>query len=145
MHTPEQQNRKLFSAKETIEQEIYSFLFCHIRRRRIYNVTTLSLSLQVFFFCLKEPADGCGGETILLKNSEILSKLNPEVVRKFEEKQVRYFRYMPDKSNDQYLSWQHAYNTDDRKVNSMFSRSSRRTQALLKLPFYSSVVPSLWF
>ena len=78
----------------------------------------LSLSLQVFFLCLKEPADGCGGETILVKNSELLSKLDPEVVRKFEEKQVRYFRYMPDKSNYQYLSWQHAYNTDDREVNS---------------------------
>ena len=94
----------------------------------------LFLSLQLFFFCLKEPADGCGGETILVKNSELLSKLDPEVVRKFEEKQVRYFRYMPDKSNDQYLSWQYVYNTDDREVSSchgcIFSRSSRRTQAL---------------
>ena len=85
-------------------------------------------SIQVFFFCLKEPADGCGGETILVKNSDLLSKLDAEVVRKFEEKQVRYFRYMPDKSNDQYLSWQHVYNTEDREVSScLFSRSSRST------------------
>ena len=88
----------------------------------------LFVSLQVFFFCLKEPADGCGGETILVKNSELLSKLDPTVVRKFEEKQVRYFRHMPDKSNDQYLSWQHVYNTEDREVSScLFSRSSRST------------------
>ena len=88
----------------------------------------LFVSLQVFFFCLKEPADGCGGETILVKNSDLLSKLDAEVVRKFEEKQVRYFRYMPDKSNDQYLSWQHVYNTEDREISScLFSRSSRST------------------
>ena len=88
----------------------------------------LFVSLQVFFFCLKEPADGCGGETILVKNSDLLSKLDAEVVRKFEEKQVRYFRYMPDKSNDQYLSWQHVYNTEDREISScLFFRSSRST------------------
>ncbi|KAL9972743.1 hypothetical protein ACROYT_G019108 [Oculina patagonica] len=71
---------------------------------------------KIFFFCLKEPADGCGGETPLIKNSELLSKLDPEVVRRFEEKQVRYVRYVPDKSNDKYMNWQHVFDTDDRQV-----------------------------
>ena len=74
----------------------------------------------------------------MVKNSELLSKLDPEVVRKFEEKQVRYFRYMPDKSNNKYLSWQHVYNTDDREVSRhIFSRPSPRTQALHRLSFYN--------
>ena len=68
------------------------------------------------FFCVQEPGDGCGGETPLLRNSELLSKLDPEVVRKFEEKQVRYIRYFPDKKNQEYLNWQHVYQTDDRRV-----------------------------
>ena len=52
----------------------------------------------------------------MLRNSELLSKLDPEVVRKFEEKQVRYVRYFPDKKNQEYLNWQHVYQTDDRRV-----------------------------
>ena len=72
--------------------------------------------LQLFFFCLKEPADGCGGETTLVENRELLSRLEPEVLRKFEEREVRYVRYLPDKSNKKYLNWQHVYNTDDREV-----------------------------
>ena len=68
------------------------------------------------FFCVQEPSDGCGGETPLLRNSELLSKLDPEVVCKFEEKQVRYIRYFPHKKNQEYLNWQHVYQTDDRRV-----------------------------
>ena len=68
------------------------------------------------FFCVQEPGDGCGGETPLLRNSELLSKLDPEVVQKFEEKQVRYVRYFPDKNNKKFLNWQQVYQTDDRKV-----------------------------
>jgi len=99
--------------------------------RGFHKLLPFSLPLQIFFFCLKEPADGCGGETILVKNSELLSKLDPEIVRKFEESQVRYFRYMPDKSNKKYLSWQHVYNTDDREVSRyIFLGLSPRTQAL---------------
>ncbi|XP_078371369.1 dapdiamide synthesis protein DdaC-like [Oculina patagonica] len=75
-----------------------------------------TLNKQIYFFCLKERADGCGGETVLVKNSELLSKLDPEIVRRFEEKQVRYARYVPDKSNDKYMNWQHVFETDDREV-----------------------------
>ncbi|KAL9978255.1 hypothetical protein ACROYT_G015753 [Oculina patagonica] len=66
---------------------------------------------KLFFFCLKEPADGCGGETPLVKNKELLSKLDPEVVRKFKEKKLRYVRYLPDKSRGDYMNWQHVFFT----------------------------------
>jgi len=71
---------------------------------------------QVFFFCLNEPADGRGGETPLAKNSDILSKIDPDVVRKFEEKELQYVRYLPDKSHREYLNWQHVFRTENRKV-----------------------------
>lgn len=71
---------------------------------------------KVFFFCLQEPGDGCGGETPLAKNSELLSSLNPDIVRKFEEKLVRYVRYLPDKSNGEYMTWQYVHQTEDRQV-----------------------------
>ena len=65
---------------------------------------------------MQEPADGCGGETPLAKSSDILSKLDPEVVRKFEEKGVKYARYLPDKSHGNYMTWQQQYYTDNREV-----------------------------
>ena len=83
------------------------------------NPPCLSLpffTAQIFLFCVQEPADGCGGETPLVKNSELLSTLDPDIVRRFEEKQVRYVRYFPDKSNGEYLSWQHVYETNNREV-----------------------------
>ena len=70
----------------------------------------------MFFFCLDEPADGCGGETPLVKNTELISKLDPEVMQKFEEKQIRYVRYLPGKESGAHLSWQRAFFTTDRKV-----------------------------
>ncbi|XP_078362153.1 dapdiamide synthesis protein DdaC-like isoform X1 [Oculina patagonica] len=68
---------------------------------------------KVMFFCLKEPDDG--GETPLAKNSEILTKLDPEVVQKFEEKQVQYVRYLPDKSHREYQNWQVVFRTERRE------------------------------
>ena len=91
-------------------------------------IATTSPPPQVFFFCLKEPADGCGGETPLVKNSDLLSKLDTEVVRRFEERQVRYMRYLPDKSNENYLDWQHVYDTDDREVGRRISSSAPKTR-----------------
>ena len=80
----------------------------------------LDLYPQVFFFCVKEPADGCGGETPLVKNSDLLSSLDPDIVRRFEEKQLRYVCYLPDKSNAEYMNWQHSFYTDNREVHDIF-------------------------
>ena len=52
----------------------------------------------------------------MVKNSELLSKLDPKVVAKFEEKGVRYVRYLQDKSHDEYMNWQHMFGTEDKKV-----------------------------
>lgn len=52
----------------------------------------------------------------MAKNSDILSKMDREVVRKFEEKQLQYVRYLPDESHREYLNWQHVFRTENRKV-----------------------------
>lgn len=72
---------------------------------------------------MKEAEDDCGGETPLVKNSDLISRLDPEVVRKFEEKGVRYVRYMPDKSNDEYMNWQHLFSTEDKQVLFFFMKT----------------------
>ena len=81
---------------------------------------------QVFFFCVKEPADGCGGETPLVKNSDLLSSLDPDIVRRIEEKQLRYVCYLPDKSNAEYMNWQHSFHTDNREVDDFVLNSISR-------------------
>lgn len=70
----------------------------------------------MFFFCLKEAADGCGGETPLVKNKDLLSKLDARVVRKFQEKKLRYVRYLPDRSRGDYMNWQHVFFTENKEV-----------------------------
>ena len=70
----------------------------------------------MFFFCLKQPGDGCGGETPLAKNSDILSRMDPEVIRKFEEKKLQYVRYLPDKSHREYLNWQYVFRTENKGI-----------------------------
>ncbi|KAJ7326146.1 hypothetical protein OS493_027998 [Desmophyllum pertusum] len=47
--------------------------------------------------------------------SELLSRLDPEVVKQFEEKGVRYVRYLPNKSRGEYLNWQHVFRTTQRQ------------------------------
>ena len=77
----------------------------------------------------------------MVENRELLSRLDPEVLRKFEERQVRYVRYLPDKSNKKYLNWQDVYNTDDREVSRCtFSRSPPvRSQGLKMVLFVRPV------
>ena len=59
----------------------------------------------------------------MVKNSELLSALDPDIVQRFDEKQVRYVRYYPD--NGEYMNWQHVYQTDDREARGIKrSRSS---------------------
>ena len=69
-------------------------------------------------FCLKEPDSFCGGETVLLKNQELTATLDPEVIRKFEEKKVRYQAFLPNKATDAGLqkSWQDRFWVEDPQV-----------------------------
>ena len=103
------------------------FLFVHsLIRPFFYPSINFSHGLihppQIFLFCLKEPGESCGGETPLAKCSDIVSKLDPEVVKKFDVKGVMYVRYLPDKSQSDYMPWQHQFYTDDRKVIQLGSR-----------------------
>ena len=52
----------------------------------------------------------------MAKNSELLSKLDPDVTRKFDEKSIRFWRYSPDESKKTWMSWQRVFDTEDRKV-----------------------------
>ena len=52
----------------------------------------------------------------MARNSEIFAQLDPAVVKKLEEKQIRYTRYLIDEKHKPYASWQQSFMTDDRKV-----------------------------
>ena len=52
----------------------------------------------------------------MARNSEIFAQLDPAVVKKLEEKQIRYTRYLIDERHKPYASWQQSFMTDDRKV-----------------------------
>ena len=75
-----------------------------------------ALVFQVVFFCLVEPGEDCGGLTPLARNSEIFSELDPAIVRRLEERNIRYIRYLEDESEQPYASWQQSFMTHDRKV-----------------------------
>ena len=69
-------------------------------------------------FCLKEPDSFCGGETVLLKNRDLTAILDPEVIRKFEEKKVCYQAFLPNKTTNAGLqkSWQDRFWLEDPQV-----------------------------
>ena len=71
---------------------------------------------QVIFFCLTEPNEKLGGITPLVRNSEVFAQLDSAIVKKLEEKQIRYTRYLPDEKHKPYASWQQSFMTRDPKV-----------------------------
>ena len=70
----------------------------------VFYIRSLFPSRCSFFAC-KSP-----------QSSEILLKLDPEVVRKFQSKGVKYAGYWPEKSRAEYASWQQQYYTDNKEV-----------------------------
>ena len=70
----------------------------------------------MYLFCVKEPADGCGGETPIMKNNDLQSRLDPDIIRKLDKKHIKYERYMPSTRHKNYISWQDGFMTKDRKV-----------------------------
>ena len=87
--------------------------------RRFHLIRYHPVTPKVFFFCVNEPADGCGGETPLTKNDELISKLDPEVLQTFEQKQIRYVRYLHNKTLGDHLkwmTWQQTFRTEDKEV-----------------------------
>ena len=71
---------------------------------------------QLIFYCLQEPAEGCGGLTPVCDSEEFMGKLDPRIIDKLEEKQVRYIHRQPDKSTSTYGSWQQMFKTEDIEV-----------------------------
>lgn len=68
---------------------------------------------KIMFFCLKAPGEGCGGETAIIRNRTLQSKLDKEVLQKFEEKQIRYIRYLPHQDRKSYMPWQRVLMTEN--------------------------------
>ncbi|EDO47960.1 predicted protein [Nematostella vectensis] len=70
---------------------------------------------KLIFFCAEEPAEGCGGYTVLCKSSDFLPNIHPDVINKLGEKQIRYINRVPDKVRSSYISWQQVFHTTDKK------------------------------
>ena len=84
-------------------------------------IVVVSISLQVFFFCLTPAKDGCGGETPIVRNRQLMAQLDKEVLTKIG-KNLMYTRYSPDRKVEStgYMTWQQILETDDRKVRMVF-------------------------
>jgi alpha-ketoglutarate-dependent taurine dioxygenase len=65
--------------------------------------------LRQFFFCIQPAQEQ--GETPLLDNRRIISELDPEIVREFEEKGLLYVRNFSPGID---VSWQDFFKTEDR-------------------------------
>lgn len=75
---------------------------------------------KLLFFCQQEPGKDCGGETPLVRSSDILSRLDPKIVQSFDKKGVRYVRYAPSRGPAAYLPWQDVFMTEDTKTAERF-------------------------
>ncbi|XP_032221164.1 dapdiamide synthesis protein DdaC [Nematostella vectensis] len=71
---------------------------------------------KLMFYCVDEPGEGCGGYTVLCKSSDFVPNIHPDVIKKLEEKQVRYQHRVPDQASSKYSSWQKRFNTTDKKI-----------------------------
>ena len=83
---------------------------------RLHTNCCLFIFSQLLFFCQQEPGKDCGGETPLVRSSDILSRLDPKIVQSFDKKGVRYVRYAPSRGPGAYLPWQDVFMTEDTKV-----------------------------
>ncbi|XP_032221032.1 dapdiamide synthesis protein DdaC isoform X2 [Nematostella vectensis] len=70
---------------------------------------------KLVFFCVQEPAEGCGGLTVISDNKEFTSRLDPQLIQKLKEKHIRYIHKLPDESVTNYVSWQQTLKTKDKK------------------------------
>ena len=76
---------------------------------------------------MQEPGDNCGGQTALVKNSELLARIDPEVASRFDAKGIRYWRFSQDKSKSNFLSWQEVFLTDSKEVRYGKTLTSRQS------------------
>ncbi|XP_077977692.1 dapdiamide synthesis protein DdaC-like [Glandiceps talaboti] len=71
---------------------------------------------KLFFFCDIPVQPGCGGENVIAYNKDILSNLDPGVVRKFEKLGLKYNNHVESRNTvpDSYFNWQTAFRTEDK-------------------------------
>lgn len=70
---------------------------------------------KIVFFCLTEPNEEWGGVTPLVRNCDVFAQLDPKILKKLEEREIRYTRYLPDEKHKPYASWQQSFMTKDPK------------------------------
>ncbi|MCQ4163589.1 TauD/TfdA family dioxygenase [Tahibacter harae] len=76
-------------------------------------------AMRIGFFCLIAPAPGAGGATPIADSRAVLRRLPPQLVEKFERKQLQYVRNYG--SID--LPWSEVFQTEDRAQVEAFCRS----------------------
>jgi alpha-ketoglutarate-dependent taurine dioxygenase len=76
---------------------------------------------NLYFCCLIAPEKG--GETPIADSRRILKKIDPEIVREFKRKKIRYDRNLDDLAGSGF-SWQDAFETADKQAVENHCRAS---------------------
>jgi alpha-ketoglutarate-dependent taurine dioxygenase len=77
-------------------------------------------AMHLGFFCMVPPAPGQGGATPLADSRAVLARIPPEIVEKFEQKQLQYVRNYGSVD----LPWNEVFQTDDRQEVEAFCESN---------------------
>ena len=75
--------------------------------------------MRIFFFCVTPPAQG--GETPLADSRRVFERISQRTTEIFEQKQILYVRNYGEGLD---LSWQTAFQTEDRSEVEMFCRNA---------------------
>jgi alpha-ketoglutarate-dependent taurine dioxygenase len=77
--------------------------------------------MHIGFLCMVPPAPGMGGATPLADSRAVLARIPPEIVEKFEKKQLQYVRNYGSVD----LPWNEVFQTDDKQQVGAFCDSHR--------------------
>ena len=77
-------------------------------------------AMHIGFFCMVPPAAGMGGATPLADSRAVLARIPPEIVEKFETRQLQYVRNYGSVD----LPWSEVFQTDDKQQVEAFCESN---------------------
>lgn len=77
-------------------------------------------AMQIGFFCMIPPSEGMGGATPLADSREVLARIPPEIVDKFESRQLQYVRNYGSVD----LPWSEVFQTEDKQQVEAFCKSN---------------------
>jgi alpha-ketoglutarate-dependent taurine dioxygenase len=77
-------------------------------------------AMQIGFLCMIPPLSGMGGATPLADSREVLARIPPDIVDKFENKQLQYVRNYGSVD----LPWSEVFQTDDRQQVEAFCKNN---------------------